>query len=125
MRPEKPRVSPLGRYLANRRQELGYSVTDLGVMAQVPPSGVSDLELGKRPLTGPMARKLAGPLGVTPNELFMRASITLELPWDMALPSDTEQNINLELNVTDQEAHEVREYLRFVRFRRWFSISTE
>ena len=125
MRLEKPRASPLSQYLANRRQELGYSVTGLGVMAQVPPSGVSDLELGKRRLTGRMARKLAGPLGVTPNELLMRASGKLELPWDMALPSDTEQSINLELNVTDEEAHEVKEYLRFVRFRKWFSAATE
>ena len=125
MRPESIRSSPLGIYLARRRKELDYSVKGLAERAQVSASGVSDLELDNRQLTGKMARKLAGPLGVTPNELLIRASLTPELPWGQALPSTEERLIELQIQVTVEEERQIRQYLDFIRFRGWVSVQTE
>ena len=119
MRPEKARTSPFGVYLWQQRKELGYSVTKLAEKAGISASSVTDLELGRRRLTGPMARKLAGPLDLRPNELLIRANVTPEFPWAQLLPS-TETLSKVTVSVTEEEKKRIREYLHFLRFRNWF-----
>ena len=117
MRPEKPRTSSFGLYLWERRRYQGYTVTGLAQMAGVSPSTVSDLEQGKRRLTGGMARRLAGPLDLTPNELLVRANVTPEFPWGQTLQTPTEQLRDLVLFVTEEEQRRIQDYLDFLRFR--------
>ena len=116
MRPTHIRPIGFGSSLANIRESQGYSVSSLAEAAGVAPSSVSDLEREKRKITGKMARRLAGPLGVTPNALLIMASWTPELPWHRALPSTEEASRRVSFVVTSSEEPKLKEYLAFLRF---------
>ena len=115
-RPENPRTTAFGQHLAKIRHEAGLSVTALAGLASVSPSSVTAVATGKRGLTGPMARKLAGPLGIMPNELLVSASLTPEFPWERALSGGRRRS---ELMVTDDEERELAEFLSLMRVRGW------
>ncbi len=123
-RTPKIRTSSLGLFVSQLRAKLGYSVTSLADAAGVSASTVSDLERGERQLKGKIARKLAGPLGVTPNELLIAAGLTPEFSWEKTIAATGEPIQELKLIVSAEEGLKIREYLGFLRFQS-FSSKTQ
>lgn len=118
MRRQLQRKNELGIYLAGLRQELNETVTSLADKAQISPSSLSDIELGKRKARPETLRKLSGPLGIDPNQLFIRAYLTQELRPTLVISSVQEELVTFNLRVTREERQRLEEYLEFLRFRR-------
>lgn len=117
-RPAIARSTTLGEFLVQQRKEQAYSIASLAKKAGVSASSLSELERGNRQLTPRMAGKLAGPLGLTRNALFIKANLTPEFDWGKALAG--ERRI-LDLSVTEEEEHQIRQYLNFLRLEKLVS----
>lgn len=114
------RTTLFGRFLSDARGSAGFrSGYALAKAAGVAQSTVSDLGLGKRRLTGKMARRLAGPLGLMPNDLLVRANVTPEFDWRDALPSPPSGLRRVQFMVNEDEERELHAYLAAMRARAW------
>lgn len=112
----KDRITELGRYLTERRSELGWSVADLASRARVPNRTVSKIELGKYPLRRPdILLKLADALDVHANRLLVRAAMTPLLAPSAGPPPN---RAPWTVKVTSEERGLLENYLDFMRYTR-------
>jgi transcriptional regulator with XRE-family HTH domain len=117
-RPTKTRTSELGIYIKQRRDELGWSIRDLAHHAEVSYKTLSKLELDRNLPRRPeiFLLKIARALGVHPDRLLVRASLTPILRAPMAAPIPVPPTtIPLTLLVTDDERRELEDYLQYLR----------
>ena len=118
-RPTKQRTSELGIYIEQHRCELGWSVQDLAREAKISYKTLSKLELDRNLPRRPeiFLTKVARALGVHPDNLLVRASLTPMLRPSVGetapLPPTTKP---LTLLVTEEESRELENYLQFLRF---------
>ena len=117
MRNLEPRHGELGTYIKERRDALRETVTSLATKAQVGIGSLSEIERGLRTPRHATLRKLSGPLGIDPNELFVRAFFTQELRPTAAYPALPENRITFICEVTHEEYRALEEYRLFLRFR--------
>jgi transcriptional regulator with XRE-family HTH domain len=118
-RATKVRTSELGIYIEQLRRERGWSVHDLAREAVVPYKTLSKLELNRNLPRHPeiFLWKLANALGVHPDKLLIRASLTpmLRQPTNEITSSPTKMT-SLTLLVTKEEGLELEKYLQYLRF---------
>jgi transcriptional regulator with XRE-family HTH domain len=115
----KPRTSELGVYIEQRRDELGWSVRDLALKAEVSYKALSKLELDRNLPRRPeiFLLKVARALGVHPDKLLVRASLTPLLRPSVGVPvSLPSTTTSLTLEVTDDERRELENYLHYLRY---------
>ena len=113
-RPIKERETELGRYLTERRSELGWSVADLASRSRVPYRTISKIELGRYPLRRPnILLKLADALDVHANRLLVKAALT-----PLLVPSTGAQSARTAwtVQVTSEERLLLENYLDFMRY---------
>jgi transcriptional regulator with XRE-family HTH domain len=118
-RPTKTRTSALGGYIEQRRDELGWSVRDLAHKAEVSYKTLSKLELGRNLPRHPeiFLLRVARALGVHPDKLLVRASLTPLLKPSVGVPvSLPSTTTSLTLEVTDDERRELENYLQYLRY---------
>lgn len=126
-RPAAPRTTPLGRYIAEQRVGLGWSLTRLAKQSGVPQSTLSDIESGKIKPSERTARallKLADALGVHPDRLLAKARLTRWLGLGTSAPPASAALFELRLWVTVDEGEQIEEYLQFLRARSMFRLSS-
>lgn len=114
----KTRTSELGRYIEQRRDELGWSIGDLAHKAEVSYKALSKLELDRNLPRRPeiFLLKVAWALGVHPDNLLVRASLTPLLRPSVGVPvSSPPTTTSLTLEVTDDERRELENYLQYLR----------
>jgi transcriptional regulator with XRE-family HTH domain len=115
----KPRTSELGVYIEQRRDELGWSVRDLALKAEVSYKALSKLELDRNLPRRPeiFLLKVAWALGVHPDKLLVRASLTPMLRPPVSVPVSLPPTTTpLTLFVTDDERRELENYLQYLRY---------
>jgi transcriptional regulator with XRE-family HTH domain len=114
----KTRTSELGLYIEQRRDELGWSIRDLAYKAEVSYKALSKLELDRNLPRRPeiFLIKIARALGVHPDNLLVRASLTPLLRPSVSVPiSSPPTTKSLTLEVTDDERRELENYLQYLR----------
>jgi len=114
----KTRTSELGLYIEQRRDELGWSIRDLAHKAEVSYKALSKLELDRNLPRRPeiFLLKVARALGVHPDNLLVRASLTPLLRPSVDVPvSSPPTTTSLTLEVTDGERRELENYLQYLR----------
>lgn len=117
-RPPKNRITELGQYIQERRDEYGWSVHKLAKEAHVPYKTLSKLELGR---SVPRHQeiflyKIAKAFNLHPDQLLLRASLTPMLrvsPDTIAM--STARTISITLLVTEDERRQLENYLQFLR----------
>ena len=116
-RPTKLRVTELGRYLAEQRAQLEWTVTDLASKSGVPLSTVSRIERGTpRPRVLSLDR-LAGALQVHPDRLLVRAGLTPYLrPAAGVQRPDESARRPATFMLSSDEQDAIETYLEFLRF---------
>lgn len=118
-RPTKTRTSELGIYIEQRRDELGLSIKDLAYKAEVSYKTLSKLELDRNLPRRPeiFLLKVAWALGVHPDKLLVRASLTPMLRPPVGVPVSLPSTTTpLTLWVTDDERRELENYLQYLRY---------
>ena len=118
-RPTKTRTSELGIYIEQRRDELGLSIKDLAHKAEVSYKTLSKLELDRNLPRRPeiFLLKVAWALGVHPDKLLVRASLTPMLRPPVGVPVSLPSTTTpLTLLVTDDERRELENYLQYLRY---------
>lgn len=118
-RPTKTRTSELGVYIEQRRDELGWSIRDLAREAKVSYKALSKLELDRNLPRRPeiFLLKVAWALGVHPDKLLVRASLTPMLRPPVGVPVSLPSTTTpLTLLVTDDERRELENYLQYLRY---------
>lgn len=118
-RPTKTRTSELGIYIEQRRDELGLSIKDLARKAKVSYKTLSKLELDRNLPRRPeiFLLKVAWSLGVHPDKLLVRASLTPMLRPPVGVPVSLPSTTTpLTLLVTDYERRELENYLQYLRY---------
>jgi len=118
-RPTKARTSELGVYIEQRRDELGLSIKDLAYKAEVSYKTLSKLELDRNLPRRPeiFLLKVAWALGVHPDKLLVRASLTPMLRPPVSVPVSLPPTTTpLTLFVTDDERRELENYLQYLRY---------
>ena len=125
MRRPQERQQELGIYLAEQRNMLNETVTSLAHKSQVAASTLSDIERGVRRPRRDTLRKSSGPLGIDPNQLFVRAYLMQELRPVPAVAEEPESFILFSRNVTRQQERMLDEYLTFLQLRPYLSRPLE
>ena len=118
-RPTKTRTSELGVYIEQRRDELGWSIRDLAREAKVSYKALSKLELDRNLPRRPeiFLLKVAWALGVHPDKLLVRASLTPMLRPPVSVPVSLPPTTTpLIIFVTDDERRELENYLQYLRY---------
>ena len=116
-RKPKPRETDLGRYIQLRRDEHSWSMQTLAKEAKVSYKTLSKLELGRTLPRRPerFLLRLAGPLGVHPDQLLLRAALTpLLRPSLTPQPPSTRKLVTFE--VDEEERRQLEDYLQFLRY---------
>ena len=117
-RPTKTRTTQLGVYIEQRRDELGWNIRDLARQAEVSYRTLSKLELGRNLPRRPeiFLLKIARALGVHPDKLLVRASLTPILKAPAGVPVSLPPTTTpVTLLVTDDERRELENYLQYLR----------
>ena len=117
-RPTKTRTSELGACIEQLRDQLGWTVRDLAREANVSYKALSKLELDRSLPRRPeiFLLKIARALGVHPDRLLVRASLTPMLRPPVGVPvSLPSATTTLTLLVTDDERRQLEDYLQYLR----------
>ena len=115
-----PRTTELGRYLAERREDLKWSLTDLAKASRVPLNKISRIEKGAPRPKILVLQLLARALGVHPDRLMMRAGWPAQLPTLVASersPERSDMRKAAQFHVTPTERRELEFYLEFLRLK--------
>ncbi len=59
------------KFLTSRRLEMSLSVSDLAFRSGVPERDIAKIELGQQPTTADVVQKIAQPLGMKEDDIFM------------------------------------------------------
>lgn len=117
-RPTKTRTSELGIYIEQLRGERDWSVRDLAREAQVSYKALSKLELDRSLPRHPeiFLLKVAWALGIHPDKLLIRASLTPILRPPVSVTASLKPTTPLVLLVTEDERQDLEKYLQYLRY---------